>query len=52
MGQNSVVSGYPKSIGILRVEGLSTRSPGFGASHCLPQNHSSPRFKAPEKDQK
>ena len=32
MGHNSVVSGYPKSAGISRVDGLSTGSPGFGAS--------------------
>ena len=33
MGQNSVVLGYPKSIRIPRLDGLSTRPPGFGASH-------------------
>ena len=33
MGHNSVVSGHPKSIGIPRVDGLSTAPPGFGASH-------------------
>ena len=32
MGHNSVVSGYPKSIGILRVDKLSTGPSGFGAS--------------------
>ena len=32
MGHNSVVSGYPKSIGIPRVDGLSTGPPGFGLS--------------------
>ena len=32
MGQNSVVSSYPKSIGIPRVDGLSTGPSGFGAS--------------------
>ena len=30
MGHNSVVSGHLKSIGILRVEGLSMRSPDLG----------------------
>ena len=35
MGHNSVVSSYLKSIGILRVDGLSTGPPGFGASHIL-----------------
>ena len=29
MGHNSVVSGYPKSIGIPWVDGLSTGPPGF-----------------------
>ena len=33
MGHNSVVSGYPKSIGIPRVNGLSIGPLGFGASH-------------------
>ena len=32
MGHNSVVSGYPKSIGIPQVDGLSTGSPGFRVS--------------------
>ena len=32
MGHNSVVSGYPKSTGIPRVEGLSTGSSSFGMS--------------------
>ena len=32
MGHNSVLSGYSKFIGILRIEGLSTGLPGFGAS--------------------
>ena len=32
MGHNSVVSGYLKSIGIPRVDGLSTRPLGFEAS--------------------
>ena len=32
MGHNSVVSGYPKSTGISRVDELSTEPPGFGAS--------------------
>ena len=32
MGHNSVVSGYPKSIGIPQVDGLSTGPPGFGPS--------------------
>ena len=32
MGHNSVISGYPKSIGIQWVDGLSTGPPGFGAS--------------------
>ena len=35
MGHNSVVSGYPKSTGIPRVNGLSTGPSGFGASHML-----------------
>ena len=30
MGHNSVVSGYPKSIGIPRVDGLSRGPPNFG----------------------
>ena len=30
MGHNSVVSGYPKSIGIPRVNGLSTGPPDLG----------------------
>ena len=32
MGHNSVVSGYPKSIGIPGVDGLSMGPPSFGAS--------------------
>ena len=32
MGHNSVVSGYSKSIGILRVNGLSTGPPEIGES--------------------
>ena len=32
MGHDSVVSGYPKSTEILRVDKLSTGPPGFGAS--------------------
>ena len=32
MGYNSVVSGHPKSIGIMRIDWLSTGPPGFGAS--------------------
>ena len=32
MGRNSVVLGHPKSIGIMRVDWLSMRPPGFGAS--------------------
>ena len=32
MEYNSVVLGYPKSIGIPRVDGLSTGPPGFRAS--------------------
>ena len=35
MGYNSVVSGYPKSTGISRVDGLSTGPPGFGASQLV-----------------
>ena len=35
MGHDSVVSGYPKSTGIPRVDELSTGPPGFGASHIL-----------------
>ena len=35
MGHNSVVSSYPKSIGIPRVDGLSTGPLGFRASHKL-----------------
>ena len=30
MGHNSVVLGHPKSIGILRVDGLSTRPSDLG----------------------
>ena len=30
MRHNSVVSGYPKSIGILQVDGLSTGPPDLG----------------------
>ena len=30
MGHNSVVLGHPKSIGIQRVDGLSTGSPDLG----------------------
>ena len=33
MGHNSMVSGDPKSTDILLVYGLSTRPPGFKASH-------------------
>ena len=33
MGHNSMVSGHSKSTGILQVDGLSTRSPGFRESH-------------------
>ena len=33
MRNNNVVFGYPKSTGILRVDGLSTGPLGFGASH-------------------
>ena len=33
MGHNSVVSGYPKSTGILWVDRLSKGPPGIGASH-------------------
>ena len=33
MGYNSVVSGYPKSTKISRVDGLSMGPPGFRASH-------------------
>ena len=32
MGHKSVVSGYPKSTRILRVDGLSMGPPGFGVS--------------------
>ena len=32
MGHNSVVSGYPKSIGIPLVDWLSMGASGFGAS--------------------
>ena len=35
MGHNSVVSGHPKSTGILPVGGLSTGPSGFGASHLF-----------------
>ena len=38
MGHNSVVSGYPKSTGIPRVDGLSTGRSGFGVSHYLSTN--------------
>ena len=37
MGHNNVVSGYPKSIEILRVDGLSTGPLGFGASQAALQ---------------
>ena len=37
MGHNSVVSGYPKSIGIPRVDGLSTRPWDLGR-HTLSIN--------------
>ena len=37
MGHNSVVSGYPKSTGISRVDRLSTGLSGFGASHYVEQ---------------
>ena len=30
MGHNSVISGHPKSTGILRVDGLSTRPSDLG----------------------
>ena len=32
MGHNSVVSSYPKSIGIPQVDGLSIGPPSFGVS--------------------
>ena len=32
MGHNSVISSYPKSIGIPQVDGISTGPPGFRAS--------------------
>ena len=35
MGHNSVVSSYLKSLGILRVNGLSMGPPGFGASQIM-----------------
>ena len=35
MGYNSVVSGHPKSIRILWVDGLSTGSPSFRASQFM-----------------
>ena len=38
MGHNIVVSGHSKSIGISRVDRLSTRPPGFRVSHN-PKNH-------------
>ena len=39
MGLNSVVSGHPKSTGILRVDGLSIGPSGFEASHsCFMEN--------------
>ena len=34
MGHNSVVSGHPKSIGIPRVDGLSTGPPDLGCHKC------------------
>ena len=34
MGHNGVVSGHPKSIGILQVDGLSTGPPDLGC-HSL-----------------
>ena len=35
MEYNSVVYGYPKSIGIPLVDGLSTEPSSFGVSHFL-----------------
>ena len=35
MGHNGVVLGHLKSIGISRVDGLSTGPPGFGVLHAL-----------------
>ena len=35
MGYNSVVSGHPKPIEILRVDRLSMGPSGFGASHRI-----------------
>ena len=37
MGYNSVVSGYLKSIGILRIDGLSTGPPDFRTSQLHPE---------------
>ena len=33
MGHNSVVSGYPRFIGISWIDGLSTEPSSFGVSH-------------------
>ena len=38
MGHNSVVSGYPKSTGIPRVDGLSTGPPDLGCHSILAYN--------------
>ena len=35
MGHNSVVSGHPKSIGIPRVDGLSTESLDLGCHNLV-----------------
>ena len=37
MGHNNVVSGHPKSTGIPRVDGLSTRSQEIGSSQNVTQ---------------
>ena len=44
MGHNSVVSDYPKSIRILRVDGLSTGSLDFRTSQ-----YNSPKNASPQK---
>ena len=41
MGHNNMVSDYPKSTGMPRVDSLSTRPPGFGVS-VTPQNPGCP----------
>ena len=39
MGHNSVISGHPKSTGILRVDGLSTGPPDLGRHRLYESSH-------------